>query len=327
MCGVLIIILYVGMCYQYNKQLFYNDKIHIQIQNKEDCVDALTAKMLQTHSVEYNTNFCFSLWTQEEGRVRHCELEKEEIVSVIALCGRSDLLVQSERSLDVDDTYSCIIGRKTAEKLFGEYDVIGLKICYDEKLYNIVDVLDVEKSVFIYEAQNKDDVFFDRVVIKKDIANSSRIVFQNFQNIYNIKGKLIDYELWNCEDRFIVLIVPFIIVVYWLYNGHRRVSNKNNYIKSIMEVIIYFLIFGVILVFAFNMDIPQEYIPAQWSDRMLWREISNLWLEENFYLVCYEKCLPDALMVESSLWILGLYIGIVNVLCVCLFTKSKLNKI
>lgn len=115
----------------------------------------------------------FTAWVQT-GRERVAALDGERIVDipVIEISGSSEHLIPYGKILQRSDEKGCILGEKTAERLFGSHEVEGLFVNYKGKEYVVRDVAAEPDEFLMIQAVSADTVF-DRIVFARDDVHSA----------------------------------------------------------------------------------------------------------------------------------------------------------
>ncbi len=126
---------------------------------------------LQRDKVQNDNSY--TLFTEKKKEeVKNPEFNRKAKVTCIALFGNSVSLFPMGNPLTIHDETGCLISKKTAWELFGDRNVVGKKLIYQEKTYEIRGVLLLNQELFCYEAVKDDKLeFTDLALGSSDNAN------------------------------------------------------------------------------------------------------------------------------------------------------------
>ncbi len=120
------------------------------------------------------------LYSQEDDcLVKNTDLNREELTRTIKLYGNSAILFPDYYPLNVNDKAECLISQTLAEKLFGDTNVYGVVVTFNQKDYLVRGVIREEGNFFMYECDKSEDTFqyayakqFDDTVLGDEPINA-----------------------------------------------------------------------------------------------------------------------------------------------------------
>lgn len=252
---------------------------------------------------------------QEHIEIQEPDFERKENVSVYMVYGQMEQVLPMQLISGnfpyVEDTYGCVIDKKTAFSLFGSYEVLGKKIVCDDKSYYIRGIVDNTISVMLYQSNEKEEVFWNLELVFPGEENGRQLT----ENFILSHGLASDYII--VEGNYIVKLLgnmvglPLLAIFFSLlksrYNEGRRFlqkasdnkQKKNSYdtskgedlkylIQSIwflmrrkkVRIILWFIsvILNLSLLFSSIRSFlyfPKRFIPTKWSDFSHWSSIAR----------------------------------------------------
>lgn len=137
----------------------------------------------------------FTAWRQENDvTAKNPDLQRRHRVSVVAICGRSDLLLQGTGRLDETDREGCLIDEKTAEALFGSTDVEGMTIEVGEEEKVIRGILKNVQDTVLYEETDKEKLFTNLTVYREK-GEPYDSIRQDFMMRHALEGKFVRMDI------------------------------------------------------------------------------------------------------------------------------------
>lgn len=108
---------------------------------------------------------CFTVWREQRGiRISDANRLRNVGVNVLELYGSSEPIIPYGKILHEDDLTGCLLGVKTAEKLFGNRNAYGLTVRYGERLLTVRGILKSPEELLV--VQNHDgEAGFDRITV------------------------------------------------------------------------------------------------------------------------------------------------------------------
>lgn len=137
----------------------------------------------------------FTAWRQEnEVTAKNRNLQRQHTVSVVAVYGRSDLLLQGTGWLDETDTEGCLIDEKTAGALFGSTSVEGMTIEVGEEEKIIRGLLKGVSDTILYE-ETENEKLFTGLTVSMESAAAYDTIRQDFMMRHALEGKFVRMDI------------------------------------------------------------------------------------------------------------------------------------
>lgn len=289
-------------------------------------MDQTAARLAQEQNLMLEVPLEFVNWTQEDGiQAAAAGLETAEECAALLLCGRSDLLFPGYMVLDMEVRDGCLISSTLSEKLFGGADTCGLTVEVQGRTLEVLDVIDSEEAFLAYEIAENDMCLLDRA--------SVRCMPESFGKTAESYGQLCGG--WErMEDRMLAWItqgmyglVPCILWIYLICYCRCMLRNVRGTAggcggraeRIFWKIFLYVLLAGGILLLIQRIRLPEDMIPAKWSDFEFWTEYGKRLGASCRTLIWSEKKIPDIPIwkefVRAILWGTGAAIGEVLFLC------------
>jgi len=321
----LLLIYIILFLYTYSKAIYYKDscvtcKENISLYN-DTGISVDVAKEMQDTNSEREKQYNFVVWGEKEGlSISNSELMKSEKVTLVTVCGCTDIICKSKIPLEPNDTEGCLMDTVTAYNVFGSKDITNQSVLVEGKQYIVRGMITDMKNVIIIEAGEKEQIL-NRITIKSKGKNINSIA-NNFKNIFGTEGLLIDTAFLYDVLNLIFLIVPFVFLLYIFFifgktrkeyvTGQKQHCLKNNvksnffkiytwkyWILLILQILL--ISFGVLLILK-RLSFMEIYLPTKWSDFAYWEEffkerkevlynifrLQKMKTEINFYLSFYQ---------------------------------------
>lgn len=204
-------------------------------------------------------------WREKENQtVTNQEFSRSGTFPVIEICGNSALLFPNEFPLTREDIQGCLIGENTAWKLFGDTNVIGKALVYQEKIYYVQGVLR-EKDIFVCEVSKNSDILLDRLTFYGDSYMEKEKIKEQLANEYNLSLKEAPAYWKYIFIRAALFALPLGALAVSLFLFRK----KKILFKCFLCIFIILFMIGVVFVF----DITPEKLPNRMSDFDYWTEL------------------------------------------------------
>lgn len=166
------------------------------------------AYIMQKKSRQMENGYEFILWNQKMGQIISAPSlgNKPLQVTVLALCGKSNFLLENALEFDYQEKNICLVDEKTAYEMYGTTEVKGLTLSYRGMQYEIADVINMEEGIFVYQVSGKGEVNLNRISVKNNNQKSLAYLKEIFDNQW-ISGNRVDYEVLNFLFQSMVSIV------------------------------------------------------------------------------------------------------------------------
>ena len=161
---------------------------------------------MRTIEQEREDGITFTAWKEQGGqqvydkdKVRGCQ------VNVIELNGSSELLFPSGRILHREDAEGCILSETAAEQLFGNREVEGLTLCYQERVLVIRDVINIREMVLVVEG-NQETTSYDRITLQPSWNMTNRRGAESFAGRHGLATEHLRYDIFDKE--YLMELIP-----------------------------------------------------------------------------------------------------------------------
>lgn len=317
---MLIIILIMSVGYEiayYNEAEFSKKVSYLYVEDSN-----IDVKTMDDYIKNEKKDCIFSFvgFKEESSKdVYNMELGKNTQCSVIYIVGNSNVLLDNT-SLYIGDSKGCIIDKKVAYALFGDYNVKGLNITYNNVEYKIRNVVDNINNSIVIEADGNSNMTMDVIALESDDDSYT----QEFMNKYGINSITSDNNIYSRFAKGISYILLVIILFVFLSKLIRIIINdKDRPIRQILDiaitVIVCIILYKIVDVnFTFNYNL----IPNEWSDFDYWGDVIRKY-SENYKSIMLMKTynievLPLACSVKS------IACGIISVIVFCI-VKNRIK--
>ena len=291
--GLLLLISYILGNIEMGKLGSKMDYVNLISQGDENGMTYSLAESAHQRNQQSDEPLQFVNWCQESGgRVSYKELKRMETSEIMAVYGRTDLLFSDCEVMDIENKTGCLISKGLAFRLLGGTDVVGNILEYNSREYEVIDVIESDIPLFVYELWEEDNsIVLDRATIIC-IQNSSKQTKAAYDKVAGI-WSLIDYQMIFYGIKIVYFIVPWILGTGLLlsirrYKNSARKSVVNrinritddsikNYLKKnrewmSWEMIMFLVLFFMILFTVIQIRVPLDLIPDKWSNFEFWSE-------------------------------------------------------
>lgn len=244
----------------------------------------------------------FTAWSQKNGvEIKNENLARSHTVAAVAVCGRSDLVLEGTARLDGDDREGCLIDENTAEKLFGNTNVTGLpvEIAGEEKIIRGI-LYDAEDTV-LYEADKEEE--FPYLTVTTDGSTSYEKLRQDFMARHALEGSFVRMDTLGRILGLLVLLIPLIVVCR--AGGHclrQAWEYRREWAGALLLAAALCMVCFCVLAVG-QIQIPADMIPTKWSDSGFWSDFVEKERQSLLLLLLTEKQKPLQSFVE------GFYLG------------------
>ena len=242
----------------------------------------------------------FAAWSQEnEVKAENVDLARTHTVATVAVCGRSDLILEGTARLDADDRDGCLIDANTAQKLFGNTNVIGLSVELSGKKKTIRGILYDTEDTVVYE-ESSSDAKFTNLTVSTGGSISYENLRQDFMARHALDGKFVRMDTLGWILGLLVLMIPLVLGCRLLMRclqaaaAYRRERGGLFLLAAtaVCAVLFFWLIVGQI-------SLPADMIPTKWSDFGFWSDFLQKERQSLLLLLLTEKQKPLQGFIES----------------------------
>lgn len=239
---------------------------NVQSEEKEEWgISAREAFSYLEKEEEKETPLSLVFWREKKDQtIINEEFSRKGVVPVIELCGNSALLFPDEFPLKKEDVQGCLIGENTAWNLFGDTNVIGKVLTYQDKTYYIQGILR-KKNIFVCEASKNSDILLNKLTFYGDSYLEKERIKEQLGNEYNLslKEAPVYWKYIFLRAALFGFFSCIMVVILFL-------SRKKKFLfQMLIYVSIVFLLAGIVFIF----DITFEKLPNRLSDFNYWTEL------------------------------------------------------
>lgn len=163
------------------------------------------ASEIRKNEQEREEIIAFTVWNEQRQRlVKDEDGYRAAYANVLELNGSSELLLPYGKILHEDDREGCLLGRKTAEKLFGIRNVEGLTVRFGTRELTIRGVLKEPQELMVLQAVDE-DTCFERIAIERQSGITGKRTAEQFAGKYGLRTEQLRYNLVSGE-HFLELI-------------------------------------------------------------------------------------------------------------------------
>ncbi len=117
---------------------------------------------------------------------------------VLEINGSSELLLPYGRILQQGDSVGCLLGKETAEKLFGSRDVDGLSLRYGERELTVRGVFDAPGEMVVVAADS-DSECFGRIAMRSAQQLPEGLAAGRFIAEYGLDARQVRYDIFGAD--------------------------------------------------------------------------------------------------------------------------------
>ncbi|MCI9154772.1 hypothetical protein D3Z53_17755 [Lachnospiraceae bacterium] len=279
-------------------------KLNFAAHGRQGALDYAGARSAQEENQKQDHPLEYVNWTQTDGvQVSASSLGTMVESNALLLCGRSDLLFPGYAVLDTGTEYGCLLSSALSGRLFGGEDTRGLIVEVQDRKLEVLDVIDSEEIFLAYEAGEEDPCSFDRAAVSCVSGEISKTE-ERYQQICGgwerLEGRVL---VWIAEGAcFLLPCILWIFLMCYCVEMSRaagRMERAGRIEKIIWKALLYLLLAGGILLLIRNARIPEDMIPAKWSDFDFWTEYGKELGASCQALIRSEKKIPDIPMMKA----------------------------
>lgn len=147
----------------------------------------------------------FTVWNEHRQRlVQDGDGYRAAYANILEINGSSELLLPYGKILHEDDREGCLLGRATAEKLFGSRNVEGLTIRFGTRELTIRGVLKAPEELLVVQAV-QEETRFERITLERQNGITGKRTAEQFTGNYGLRTEQLRYDLISGERFFELL--------------------------------------------------------------------------------------------------------------------------
>ena len=241
----------------------------IYIQLKQDISSGMAEKIMMEEAKQ-EAPLCVCFWKQGNPiRVSCRETGKQHTCREVILWGNAELL----RAGPLNFQNGCMIDPETSRLLFGTEICGGQRIHIGENDYPALGTVKTLESTIFRTAKAGDSL--DRIILL-----GSPMEAQQFLIRWELHGEQLGfYPIWALAADCGILLPLVLLIAFRVYLG----SKKGKISCSLQKTGIIVILFAGLLLLGKCLVIPEEMIPAKWSDFSFW---SRLWADQRKSFLC-----------------------------------------
>lgn len=231
--------------------------------------------------------------------VRNKKLERNiEEIKVLSIKGNSSLLLKSKSLLE-DDLKGCLIDKDTAYKLFGNINVIGNEIEYNNRNLIVRGIHNDNDANIVIQLLDNCELNLNGITI--DSTNLNNMQIKEYKNIVGLKEMPIEGSIYYSIAKIFTFLFPILALILV---SLKLIIGAIKVIKKPFFVLIYILL-GITSLFIFfkvtefKISIPLDVIPNQWSDFEFWRTLFEEYTHKLEYVINMKKYGTDIYNIQN----------------------------
>ena len=231
------------------------------------------AEKIMMEEAKQEAPLCVCFWKQGNPVSVSCrETGKQNTSREVILCGNAGLL--SAGPLNFQN--GCMIDPNTSRLLFGTEICGGQRIHISDNDYPVLGTVKTLESTIFRTAEVGDSL--DRIILLGSPEKAQQFLIR-----WELHGEQLGfYPIWALAADCGILLPLVLLIAFCVYLG----SKKGKISCSLQKTGIIVILFAGLLLLGKYLVIPEEMIPAKWSDFSFW---SRLWADQrkNFLSIAF----------------------------------------
>ncbi len=278
---------------------------------------------IQADSKKQTLEFC--IWGQKDQVILTNEnLSRSILADVIVFCGSLELLFEDCRTPGWEDRQGCLLDEEAAWALFGSASAEGKEIVLEEECYNVRRVISGRNGIVVVPARSSkiqdtspekaengqkeemEEKILQRVTIKRTKNQPVSDQQAAWMSQFRLSVDLLDLEFLRGVCGFCVLLTPAAVCGVFL-QGLWRMYRKQDQRRWKTALLSVMLLSAALILLQFQrwVWIPDDYIPARWSDFAFWSQLMKQKQEGVRLLFSIPKTVLDYVWIGSFLESVG----------------------
>ena len=287
------------MCFILSINYTFNlkkEKHTINIYFDDENMSLSNIKSIREEEEKKENPVIFTAWKQESKQsIENEEFNRRIEVTSILVNGDSSLIANGTILFE-DDKEGCLIDEDIAYKLFGDTNIIGKKIKYEDRELIVRGIhKGTSSTIFMQTLDNYEGNINGITLYKGKDTN-----IKSFMTSYGLFDNTVDNKIYYNFSKFCVLVLPAIILVFIEFKLFKKaLQAKNKYILKSLYIIL-ILILLIIFIKVINIKIPLEMLPNEWSDFKFWGELYKTYVKKIKNFLYMKKYNIDIFMIEYT---------------------------
>lgn len=158
----------------------------------------------EAHKALEGKKKCVTIWgAKEHMNLTQPETGRETEAEMLVLCGSSEWMLPGAAILSPSDNRGCLLGKKTAEQLFGGTNIVGEKVEQGGKCWLVRGVIPNISDAFVVEAGDRmSKMHLNRITFSHRPQVLSRIRAQAFLDQRGLAGTWLRFDLAHGTRMF-----------------------------------------------------------------------------------------------------------------------------
>jgi hypothetical protein len=159
----------------------------------------------ETLEIEKIMNFTF--WGEEaDVLISDKENLRQTRTTLLTIRGSSEHLIPYGKILQKEDKKGCLIGKKTAEKLFGTHRAENLYVQYENQMFQVRGILNEPEDILVIQKQSTIDAILNGITIKRKSHSTVPETVENFCVTYGVNGEALRFDFYRGFSWLLELI-------------------------------------------------------------------------------------------------------------------------
>lgn len=197
-----------------------------------------------------------------------------------------------------EDRYGCMIDRKTAERIFGSQDIIGLPVRYQKSTYYVRGILESADPILLFQNIKEDTDYQNMELVFSDLENGG-LLAEEFLLYCNAGGyELLEGGFYGKICAVLAQLPGQLLAAAILVKLAAAVYRRRGKAGQALSALALCLPAGVTvwILSGFVFYIPERLIPTRWSDLKFWSAQTEAFLSWLKRMESLEPAAADLLL-------------------------------
>ncbi len=252
-----------------------------------------------------------ALFRESRGKVlKNEDLNRESKVKLIETAGNMNLVTPDRLMAGTyvtdSDPKGCVLSRKTADSLFGSFEVTGEQVVLGNSLYIVRGIVDLDGQICMIQGKPGKTYACLRA-LAPGIPLS--VVRQRLAGILmEEKGWISECDLYLGIGRILLSLPLWVVLFLFLGRIRRMIPETFRFLIPIAGF------GGICVLLLMSLHFSDDYIPSAWSDFPFWTQLFDEKKEAFLSLLNHPLYYADSRMLGSLAGILGTTVGVCGIL-------------
>ena len=296
------LLLFAAVCILWGTAVYYGQYIRehyqsVSIRMKGEVVtERILIQMAEQERIKENQELTeITAWNRKENQTLVCDvLETKEEMGLIEVYGAMEkaypVLLLSGYMPAADDKQGCLIDEESAYRLFRTADALGNSLIYDGRRYFVRGVLRSPEMVCLI-IRAFEEISYANLELSFENSDNSGQLAADLLRKYGINSRytLIDGYLISKSLSLVYLLPAWLLGFALLYDLSALLWKRRRIPLQAIGLVLVILCLWPLLswIMEFEVFLPQQIIPTQWSDFSFWSRkfaVFLEWKEEMAYI-------------------------------------------